>query len=74
LLRQIQNKFGGSIKKRTGVNAIRYRLQNKQGMLNLVKAVNGNIRNSTRLKQFYNICSLLEVKVITPIELTFNNA
>lgn len=46
MLRQIQDKFGGSVKLRSGVKAIRYRLQNKEGIIKLINAVNGNIRNS----------------------------
>jgi len=74
MLCQIQNKFGGSVQKRSGVNAIRYRLRNKDGMINLVNAVNGNIRNSVRLTQYFKICRILDVKVIHPIELTKDNA
>jgi ubiquinol-cytochrome c reductase cytochrome b subunit len=74
MLRQIQNKFGGAIKKRSGANALRYRLSNKEGMLKLVHCVNGNIRNSKRLTQLYKICSLLEIEVIQPKKLTIENA
>jgi len=73
-LRQIQNKFGGSIKLRAGVKAIRYRLKNKEGIINLVNAVNGNIRNSKRLVQFNKVCILLNINFKEPIKLTNNNA
>lgn len=74
MLYQIQNQFGGSIKLRSGVKAIRYRLSNKEGMINLIKAVNGNIRNSKRITQFYKVCSLLEIPVLPIIPLTYDNA
>lgn len=73
-LRQIQNKFGGSIKLRSGVKAIRYRLHNKLGIINLVNAVNGNIRNTKRLVQFNKVCNLLNIPVINPFILTKDNA
>ncbi len=74
MLRQIQNKFGGSIKLRSGSNSIRYRLHNKEGMIKLINAVNGNIRHSKRLVQLYKVCNLLNIEVINPIKLTKNNA
>ena len=74
ILKQIQNKFGGSIKVRSGVNAIRYRLSNKLGIIKLVNAVNGNIRNTKRLVQFNKVCILLNIKFINPIKLTINNS
>lgn len=74
ILRQIQNKFGGSIKLRSGVKTIRYRLNNKEGIIKLINAVNGNIRNSKRLVQFNKVCSLLNINFKEPIKLNNNNA
>jgi len=74
MLYQIQDKFGGSIKLRSGVKAIRYRLKNKEGMNNLINAVNGNIRNSKRITQLYKVCSILEIPVLPIIPLSLNNA
>ena len=73
-LKQIQNKFKGSIKLRSGVKTIRYRLHNKEDIIKLINAVNGNIRNSKRLVQFYKVCKLLDIKPIPPIKLNKNNA
>ena len=73
-LLKIKQKFGGSIKLRSGANAVRYRLHHKEGMINLVNAINGNIRHSKRLVQLHNICSILEIPVIEPIKLTNNNS
>ena len=73
-LRQIQNKFGGYIKLRSGVKAIRYRLHNKKGIINLINAVNGNIRHTKRLVQLHNVCTLLNIDVISPIILNKNNS
>jgi len=74
MLRQIQNKFGGSVKKRSGVNTLRYRLHNTSGMLKLVHAVNGEIRTSKRIIQFHQICNLLDIEVITPKKLAIDNS
>lgn len=74
MLSYIQNRYGGSVKLRSGVKAFRYRLQNREGMLQLVHDVNGNIRNSKRIVQFYNICSNLNIQVLPTIKLTKYNA
>lgn len=74
MLRQIQDKFGGSVKLRSGVKAIRYRLKNKEGIIKLINAVNGNIRNSKRLVQFNKVCILLNIDFKEPIKLTKDNA
>lgn len=69
----IKNKFGGSVKLRSGSNSIRYRLHNKEGMKVLVNAINGNIRNSKRLIQLEKVCILLGIDVIRPKDLTKDN-
>lgn len=73
-LQQIKQKFGGSIKLRSGVKAVRYRLHNEKSMINLINAINGNIRNSKRLPQLHHVCSILNLPIIEPIELTINNS
>lgn len=74
ILKEIQNKFGGSIHPRSGIKAIRYRLQNKPGLFKLVTAINGNIRNTKRLVQFNKVCILLNIDFIYPIKLTKDNS
>lgn len=66
MLRIIQNKIGGSIKPRSGVKAIRWRLHNREGMINLVNRVNGYIRHSKRLVQLNNILTVLNIPVLSP--------
>ena len=73
LLKYIQNKIGGSIKLRSGVKALRWRLHNKKDMLNLINRINGNIRHTSRLKQLYKVCELLNIPVILPKPLIYNN-
>lgn len=68
-LRYIQNKLGGSIKLRSGVKAVRYRLHNKKGMINLINRVNGKIRHTARMKQLNLLCSVLGIEFILPDKL-----
>src|SRR5215469_3725649 len=48
-LQIIKNVYGGSIKIRSGVKELRYRLHHKNGLLSLIKDVNVKIRNFNRL-------------------------
>lgn len=66
MLRIIQNKLGGSIKSRSGVKAIRWRLHNKIGMLELITRVNGYIRHNNRFAQLNRVCDVLGLKVLSP--------
>jgi hypothetical protein len=63
-LSEIKQKLGGSIKTRACVKAIRYRLHNKAGMLNLISRINGHIRNNIRLKQLESVCFNLNITLI----------
>lgn len=53
----IKNRYGGSIKLRSGAKAVRYRLHHKEGQLKLINDVNGKIRNPIRIIQFHKICN-----------------
>jgi len=72
-LNKIKQKFGGSIKLRSGVKAVRYRLHHKKGLLDLINAVNGEIRNPVRLLQLNKICEKYNINLIQPSILTYNN-
>jgi len=69
----IKQKFGGSVKLRSGVNWLRYRLHHKKGLLDLIRAVNGEIRNPVRLLQLNKICEKYNITLINPSELTYYN-
>jgi len=73
-LYQIIQKFGGAVKLRTNLNHLRFRLHHKQGMLGIINAVNGEIRNPIRLLQLSKICEIYKIPVIQPTPLTFENA
>jgi hypothetical protein len=45
----IKQKYGGSIKLRSGARAKRYKLHHKEGLIKLIKDLNGHIRNPIRL-------------------------
>jgi LAGLIDADG endonuclease len=53
----VKQKFGGSIKIKSNVNWLRYRLHNKEGLLFIINAVNGLIRNPNRIIQLGKICN-----------------
>lgn len=72
-LYQIKDKFGGSVKLRAGDNHLRYRLHHKAGLLNLINAVNGLIRNPVRILQLGKICDKYEINLIYPRPLTYND-
>lgn len=69
----IKQKLGGSIKLRSGVKALRYRLHNKNGMINLITRINGNIRHSSRLKQLDAVCLLLNIPIRYPETITIDD-
>jgi hypothetical protein len=72
-LQIIKNVYGGSIKLRSGCNALRYRLHHKTGLVNLIQDVNGNIRNSNRMVQLNKICEKYNIAFIYPSKLEYNN-
>lgn len=72
-LYQIKQIFGGSIKLRSGAKAVRYRLHHKSGLLSMIQAVNGLIRNPTRCVQLEKICKAYGIVFIYPKPLTFSN-
>ncbi|RKP39554.1 LOW QUALITY PROTEIN: hypothetical protein BJ085DRAFT_43653 [Dimargaris cristalligena] len=54
----IKDKFGGSIKLRSGVNHLRYRMHHKK----------------VRLNQLNNICVKYDIPFISPCKLNYDNA
>ena len=72
-LTAVKNVYGGSIKLRSGVSALRYRLHNKEGLLNLINDVNGEIRNPIRLIQLNYICVKYNISLKYPSKFTLNN-
>ena len=52
---------------------LRFRLHHKKGLLDLINAVNGEIRNPVRLLQLNKICEKYNIQLIQPSGLTYNN-
>lgn len=73
LLYLIKHKYGGFIKEIAGSNALKYKLQNPKGLINLINDVNGLIRNPIRMLQLNRICVKYNIKLIVPQPLTYNN-
>jgi ubiquinol-cytochrome c reductase cytochrome b subunit len=69
-LQTVKNVYGGSIKLRAGVSALRYRLHNKEGLLNIINDVNGHIRNPIRLIELNYICIKYDITLKHPTKLT----
>lgn len=69
----IKQRYGGSVKLRSGVKAKRYRLHNKAGLSNLIGDINGLIRNPVRIAQQQIICNLYQIPVLIPLPLNYYN-
>ncbi len=72
-LYQVKDKFGGSVKLRAGDNHLRYRLHHKAGILKLINAVNGLIRNPVRILQLGKICDKYGIDLLESQPLTYNS-
>lgn len=69
----IKNKLGGSVQLRSGAKTIKYRLNNTEAMLDLIHRINGNIRTTNRLKEFENLCIVLNKFIIYPSKISKDN-
>ena len=69
----IKQIYGGSVKLRSGVKAIRYRLHHKEGILLLINDLNGHIRNPIRILQFSKLCEKYSILLKYPQPLTYYN-
>lgn len=73
LLYLIKCKYGGFIKELAGSNALKYKLQNPKGLINLINDINGLIRNPIRMLQLNKICVNYNINLLEPQPLTYNN-
>ena len=63
ILYNIKNKLnGGSIQIRSGSTSVRYRVKQKEIILQIVHRLNGRLYNFKRLEQFEKCCKLLNIK------------
>ena len=72
-LYEIKHKFGGAITTVSGANALRYKVRHKKGVFNFINAVNGLIRNPSRMLQLNKLCVKYGIKFKDPLPLTFYN-
>ena len=70
----IKHKFGGSVKEKSNVNWLRYRLHHKKGLIFLVDKVNGSLRNPVRILQLEKICDKYNLAVKPSETLTYDSA
>ncbi len=70
----IKSKLGGSVRLRSGVRAVRYRLHNTPGMLNLINRINGKIRVIPRVAQLQAMCFKLSIPYLSPESLSLDNS
>jgi hypothetical protein len=73
-LYQIKQVFGGAVQLRAGDNHLRYRLHNRVGLIALIAAVNGQIRNPVRLSQLHKICVEYDIPLSFPTPLVYRSA
>lgn len=63
----IKNKLkAGSVKLRIGSHSIRYRVKKKEVIFEIVKRLNGQLRNPARMCQFKEVCELYNIEYIIP--------
>jgi len=72
-LYQIKQQFGGSVKIKSGINFLRYRLHHKKGLLDLIHSINGLIRNPSRLVQLQKVCEKYHINLVFSNPLVYNN-
>lgn len=70
----IKQKFGGSIRLKPDASWLRFRLHDKQGILLIINAINGLIRNPVRILQLGKICGKYNINLKYPEILTYNSA
>jgi hypothetical protein len=72
-LYEIKHKYGGSVKSIAGSNALKYKIQDTKGLINLINDVNGFIRNPIRMLQLNKICVKYNIELKEPRPLTYND-
>ena len=70
----IKQKFGGSVKIKSDVNWLRYRLHHKVGLTSLIENVNGFLRNPNRILQLGKRCEKYNMPVKPSEILTYDSA
>ena len=74
VLQQIKQYFPGSLKIRSGVNAIRLRISKKEVLEHLVFVMNGRLQYVKRRQQLQKLCKFFNIACKDPESLTIDNA
>ena len=72
-LMRLKNKYGGSVIRRAGVRAVRYRMTKKEGVIAILKDINGEVRNSVRIPQMKRACEVLGITYKPALGLEWGN-
>lgn len=72
-LYEVKHKYGGTIKPVSNANALKFKLRHKKGLITLINAINGLIRNPTRMLQMNKLCVKYGIELKYPKPLTYNN-
>jgi len=73
VLNLIKQNFGGTIKPISNSNALRYKLRHRKGLKKLINALNGLIRNPTKMLQMNKLCLKFGIEFKYPTNLTYYN-
>lgn len=67
MLYMLKNKLkAGQVKLRSNSQSVRYRIKQKNSILDIIARLNGKLRNPARIVQFKNVCVLYNISYIDP--------
>lgn len=69
----VKNRYGGSIKLRSGTKSFRYRLHHKFGLILLLNDLKGLLRNSKKILQYISLCIRYKIVYENPKKLYFES-
>ena len=72
-LQEIKQVYGGSVKPRSGCKAVRYRIQNRAGLVRIISDLSGEIRTTNRVEQYKAVCKKYDIEYKEPKVLTMKN-
>lgn len=73
-LYKLKDRYGGSVKATSHAKAVRFRLHHKEGILRLIKDINGFIQNPVRQEQLKKVCSMYNIQSLQTETLLYNSA
>jgi hypothetical protein len=70
-LYKLKQRYGGSIKSMANANAMRFRLHHKEGILKIIKDLNGLLQNPIRYGQFAKVSEIYSVEAVPSVKLDY---